>query len=120
MKKKFAKYEVGSADPDQLIEFELRNLFRQASELQMLRRSGSGTVEVDVEEFEARARAVSKVDDLAAFFASANFVGFARARNAEAREVIIREADQAAFGEFVARQAAAAAAPPQQAQEVAA
>ena len=35
MKKKFAKYEVGATDPNQLIEFELRNLFRQASELQV-------------------------------------------------------------------------------------
>lgn len=121
MKKKFAKYEVGATDPNQLVEFELRNLFRQASELQMLRRPATATVEVDMEEFEARARSVSKVDDLSAFFASGNFAGFARARNAEGREVIIREADEAAFNEAVQRQAAAAAAPPaQQPQEAAA
>ena len=55
----------------------------------MLRRPATATVEVDMEEFEARARSVSKVDDLSAFFASGNFAGFARARNAEGREVIV-------------------------------
>lgn len=119
MKKKFAKYEVETTDPNQLIEFELRNLFRQASEFTMLRRGAAltqATTEVDIEEFEARARSVSKVDDLTAFFLSSNFASFCRARNAEGREVIIRATEQAAFKAACAAHAAAAAVQQQQQQ----
>jgi DNA replication licensing factor MCM2 len=109
MEKKFARYLMMKKDITELLLFQLRKLFSHAAQLTALRSRRSGgdviddegqqLVEVEVEEFETKAREL-KVYDLSVFYSSDAFTGNDRARDgfrrvsAAGRDVIVRAAEE--------------------------
>ena len=117
MEKKFTRYLTQKKDANQLLEFTLRKLFQHAAHNVYARRpraddSGSGggsggggddIVEVETDEFEARAREMA-IHDLTTFYGSRQFGSYRHAKSAEGRDVIVRAEDE---GRAKARRAAA-------------
>lgn len=101
MTRKFAKYIVNEDDPFGLLLHQLNKLFLDAMEWNSIR-GAVGVLEVDADEFEARALDVAHVSDPSAFFASVPFQKYRRKQNASGKDVIIRESDEAAFDAAVA------------------
>merc|ERR1712060_80766 len=115
--RKFGKYLVNRADANQLLDFQLRKLFKEAAELHALKYGSSAPrspVAVELEEFEARAHQVG-VDDTTDFYGSEIFTGadnqfgFRRTRDATGIEVIVRAADPAEYDQAVAGESSGAA-----------
>ena len=143
MEKKFTRYLTQKKDTNQLLEFTLRKLFQHAAHNVYARRprgaddadGGSGAggsgmgagmggvgggagdiVEVETDEFEARAREMA-IHDLSTFYASRQFGSYRHAKSAEGRDVIVRAEDE---GRAAQRNADADAAQAAQAAEAAA
>jgi len=107
MEKKFTRYLTQKKDANQLLEFTLRKLFQHAAHNVYARRpraddSGSGgggggggddIVEVETDEFEARAREMA-IHDLTTFYGSRQFGSYRHAKSAEGRDVIVRAEDE--------------------------
>ncbi|KAL1506921.1 hypothetical protein AB1Y20_007785 [Prymnesium parvum] len=102
---KFRKYLVRKQDANELLLFKLRTLFHDAASLGALRRAHDAdpdvapVLEVDVEEFESKAREM-RVFDLDPFYKSALFTGgkeprhgFRKMMGSSGWEVIIRASD---------------------------
>ena len=95
MEKKFRPYLSQKKDANELLDFALRRLFQQASQLHMMKAAGAmgadKAVQVELEAFEARARELN-INDLSQFFASPVFrgSGFRRAKE-DGIDVIVRQ-----------------------------
>jgi len=111
MEVKFRQYLVRKRDMNELLLFSLRKLFQEAASLSGLRRAPDAdpdavqVLEVEVEDFEARAREL-RIVDLTAFYTSDLFTGgpkphhgFARMRNANNVDVIVKNSHVAAAAE---------------------
>merc|ERR1740136_510119 len=119
MEKKFYRYLTQKKDAHQLLEFSLRKLFQHAAHNVYARRrtegeadeaEGAAIVEVELDEFEARAREMA-ISDLSTFYASRQFGSYRHAKSAENRAVIVRAEDESrARARHAAAQGSAAAA----------